>query len=352
MPAAVDSRASAFAAKLIARRHRKFAALAATLMQAANDERHAARIAAKRLRYVAEFFAPLFPGKRTRTYLETLAAAQDALGQFNDAVTAAALASELSGTADDAAAGAVRGWVAAQAAALETESRQGGAALQRRQAVLAGLGDSFHARNRGTWTPGHERDNARVPTAARDGCATATCRRSGPICCLVPQSRFAASASPTPDGDFWDFDWLTPEDAQVRRAAGGGAARARRQLGIALRARADGGARGPRLARRGAAFSRVQRRAEPDAARLPFRRSCGGAGHAGRHPRARPRGDRRPCGRRLGRRECPAQLAGARRPRRGARAHGGGGGIRRRSISPPPASRSTRASTGSTPPIS
>ena len=86
---------------------------------AGNDERHEARIAAKRLRYVAEFFAPLYPGKRTRAYLETLAAAQDVLGQFNDAVTAAALASELSGPADDAAAGAVRGWVAAQASALE-----------------------------------------------------------------------------------------------------------------------------------------------------------------------------------------------------------------------------------------
>ena len=111
--------ARGFAAKLLARRHRKFVGLAATLTHAGNEERHAARIAAKRLRYGAEFFAPLFPGKRTRTYLETLAAAQDALGQFNDAVTAAALASELSGLADDAAAGAVRGWVAAQAAALE-----------------------------------------------------------------------------------------------------------------------------------------------------------------------------------------------------------------------------------------
>ena len=113
--------ARSFAVKLLARRHRKFAGLAATLVQAGNEERHAARIAAKRLRYGAEFFAPLFPGKRTRTYLETLAAAQDALGQFNDAVTAAALASKLSGLADDAASGAVRGWVAAQAAALEPD---------------------------------------------------------------------------------------------------------------------------------------------------------------------------------------------------------------------------------------
>jgi inorganic triphosphatase YgiF len=117
--AAPDHRARTFAAGLLVRRHRKFTALAARLGVCGNEERHEARIAAKRLRYVAEFFAPLYPGKRTRAYLDMLAAAQDALGQFNDAVTAAALASELSGPADDAAAGAVRGWVAAQASALE-----------------------------------------------------------------------------------------------------------------------------------------------------------------------------------------------------------------------------------------
>ena len=61
LPAMPSERASAFAAKLLARRHRKFADLAATLAHAGNDERHAARIAAKRLRYVAEFFAPLLP---------------------------------------------------------------------------------------------------------------------------------------------------------------------------------------------------------------------------------------------------------------------------------------------------
>jgi inorganic triphosphatase YgiF len=116
---ASDPLARAFAARLLVRRHGKFALLADRLGVAGNEERHRARIAAKRLRYAAEFFAPLYPGKRTQAYLETLAAAQDALGQFNDAVTAAALASELSGPADDAAAGAVRGWVAAQASALE-----------------------------------------------------------------------------------------------------------------------------------------------------------------------------------------------------------------------------------------
>jgi len=115
---APGGRAATFAAAMLARRQRKFVRLAAHLLHASNEERHAARIAAKRLRYVAEFFAPLFPVKRGRTYLETLAAVQDALGRINDAVTAVSLAGELAGPADDAA-GAVRGWVAAQAAAVE-----------------------------------------------------------------------------------------------------------------------------------------------------------------------------------------------------------------------------------------
>ncbi|MDH5245413.1 MAG: CHAD domain-containing protein [Betaproteobacteria bacterium] len=115
---APDERAATFAASLLARRHRKFARIAAHLAHASNEERHAARIAAKRLRYVAEFFAPLFPGKRGRTYLKRLAIMQDALGRINDAVTAASLAAKLAGPTDDAA-GAVRGWVAAQATAVE-----------------------------------------------------------------------------------------------------------------------------------------------------------------------------------------------------------------------------------------
>ncbi len=79
------------------------------------------RIAAKKLRYVAEFFAPLFPGKRTRAYLKALGALQEALGHFSDAATAARLASGLVSHANHAMIGAVRGWVAARAAALQPE---------------------------------------------------------------------------------------------------------------------------------------------------------------------------------------------------------------------------------------
>ncbi len=117
----LDGRADTFAAALLARRRRKLDRRAASLVRASPEERHAARIAAKRLRYVAEFFAPLFPKKRGKAYLEALAAMQDVLGRINDATTALRLASESGGAKDDSAAGALRGWVAAHAAALEPE---------------------------------------------------------------------------------------------------------------------------------------------------------------------------------------------------------------------------------------
>jgi triphosphatase len=79
-----------------------------------------ARIAAKKLRYAAEFFAPLFPAKRGRTYRKALARLQDVLGRLNDAAVAATLAHELSGP-DIASAAAFDGWAAAQTAMLAPE---------------------------------------------------------------------------------------------------------------------------------------------------------------------------------------------------------------------------------------
>ncbi len=113
-----DASARPFAAGLLARRHRKLMLRAAA---GTAEERHAARIAAKKLRYAAEFYAPLFPGKGTRAYVKALAALQDALGHFNDAATAVRLVAQLVGKADHATVGAVRGWVAARAVALLPE---------------------------------------------------------------------------------------------------------------------------------------------------------------------------------------------------------------------------------------
>ena len=113
--------AKAFARALLARRHRKLLRRTALLAHGTREERHAVRIAAKKLRYAAEFFAPMFPPKRAREYLGALAALQDVLGRYNDGATATRLALAIDRGENGAAAGIVRGWVAAQAAALEPE---------------------------------------------------------------------------------------------------------------------------------------------------------------------------------------------------------------------------------------
>ena len=82
------------------------------------DDRHRARVAAKKLRYAAEFFAPLFPAKRTEAYVAALSKLQSALGRLNDLEVATRLTDEVApregvdaGAAH--AGGVVRGWLAA-----------------------------------------------------------------------------------------------------------------------------------------------------------------------------------------------------------------------------------------------
>jgi len=78
--------------------------------------RHRLRIAAKKLRYAAEFFAALYPKRRVRPYVRSLAGMQEVLGGLNDAATLLRLLPEaLAGArAPDArVAGMVQGWSAA-----------------------------------------------------------------------------------------------------------------------------------------------------------------------------------------------------------------------------------------------
>jgi inorganic triphosphatase YgiF len=53
------------------------------------DQRHRLRIELKRLRYTAEFYAPLFSSKQVTPFLERLSKLQDLFGTLNDAATAA-----------------------------------------------------------------------------------------------------------------------------------------------------------------------------------------------------------------------------------------------------------------------
>ena len=89
-----------------AQRHAPMTALAAAALTRAWDAacahgsdlrllapqpQHDLRKLLKTLRYLAEFFAPLWPGPAQAAFLATLRPLQDLLGQLNDAVMAAAL---------------------------------------------------------------------------------------------------------------------------------------------------------------------------------------------------------------------------------------------------------------------
>lgn len=83
---------------------RKLRKLAKRLLQADNEIAgleptvlHAIRLRAKRLRYAAEIFAPVYAAKAARRYLRALARLQDRLGALNDAAVAASLLAELDG---------------------------------------------------------------------------------------------------------------------------------------------------------------------------------------------------------------------------------------------------------------
>jgi CHAD domain-containing protein len=76
------------------------------------EARHAVRKRLKRLRYLAEFVAPLFDGGRARRYLDRLGPAQDALGRANDAQ--AALDRYRAAAATDPRAWFAVGWLSAR----------------------------------------------------------------------------------------------------------------------------------------------------------------------------------------------------------------------------------------------
>jgi inorganic triphosphatase YgiF len=90
-----EQKATAFAAAALDRRRKKLRKLADDLEAASDEDRHEARIEAKKLRYAAETFASLFPEKATGRFIGKLKTLQEALGALNDAATAEPLLSGL-----------------------------------------------------------------------------------------------------------------------------------------------------------------------------------------------------------------------------------------------------------------
>ena len=92
------------AASVLARYHRRLLKRGRGVQTAGLGRLHRLRIATKRLRYAAGFFAPLFPRGRAAPMLKALNDLQDALGAINDC----AIAPSLIGAAETAARGPLR----------------------------------------------------------------------------------------------------------------------------------------------------------------------------------------------------------------------------------------------------
>lgn len=74
-----------FGSRLIWKRYRKVCRLARTITADTPDEQvHELRILCKKLRYLMEFFAPLYPAAAVKPILKPLKRLQDNLGLFND----------------------------------------------------------------------------------------------------------------------------------------------------------------------------------------------------------------------------------------------------------------------------
>ena len=112
--AQLDSAILPLAEMLLERRHQQLHRRGQHLARLSDVQRHRLRVMAKKLRYAAEFFVPLFSRKAARPYLAALTALQDVLGALNDNATALQHAAQLCEATHDPRcreeAGILTGW--------------------------------------------------------------------------------------------------------------------------------------------------------------------------------------------------------------------------------------------------
>ena len=125
LPLAHDSRLPRVAARILARQGKRAVKRGRAAKSRDEGDLHRLRIALKKLRYTAEFFASLYPKKKVKRYIGKVRRLQEHLGEINDiAHVRTTLSALLQGEpqADDGdlrfAAGMVAGWYRARRPAL------------------------------------------------------------------------------------------------------------------------------------------------------------------------------------------------------------------------------------------
>lgn len=116
----LDSPPQDFATLVLDKRWQRLLEAGAEIETLPAEALHELRLDAKRLRYAAEVFAPVFPKKAARRFQRRLAALQEELGRSNDAAVARSLVQSLARENDEARAwaiGVAEGWCLARSMA-------------------------------------------------------------------------------------------------------------------------------------------------------------------------------------------------------------------------------------------
>jgi triphosphatase len=119
-----------FGTRVLGKRRKKLVQVDGDLAGLEPPALHRIRLRAKRLRYAAEIFAPLYPGKATHRFIRGLSRLQDRLGALNDAAVAATMLAELAGN-HAFATGLVLGFVGARNSDIRERIDQGWLKLRR-----------------------------------------------------------------------------------------------------------------------------------------------------------------------------------------------------------------------------
>lgn len=122
LPLSRDKRLPRAARRMLDRQQARVKKRGRTARSAEEGDMHRLRIALKKLRYTAEFFAPIYGKRKVRAYLKKLRTLQNHLGDLNDAANVRSVVSGLlrdkSRKNEDVdmryAAGAMVGWYGAQ----------------------------------------------------------------------------------------------------------------------------------------------------------------------------------------------------------------------------------------------
>jgi inorganic triphosphatase YgiF len=106
--------ATNFAQRILSAQHAKVLKRGRPFKSRSTEERHRVRLAAKKLRYVADFLLPLYGERKSaKRFSSNLAELQQQLGVYNDMATTASLLADIGAEAgSSSAAAAIAGWQA------------------------------------------------------------------------------------------------------------------------------------------------------------------------------------------------------------------------------------------------